>query len=181
MPLRPFKKEEFMKKKQNSNVRRTKKDEDAWKNAGHPDVIDDEGKSVQASEAIHSAGAAVVGAAKLSGKAIVDTAKATGDSLSLSKNRSIKVAYETLYGLERMWKALKIKAAPVTTEAKADFYNAKEKVSKVLREAKHILVGAKDASEDAWKHKVKPALEIAMKRARQALDDTDEKHGGKEK
>jgi len=122
---------------------------------------------------------AVGDAAKATGTAVGDATKATGEFLTESKDTAVKVAEETLNGIETKWQELQAKAAPATDEAKADLQKAKDLMAQTLADAKAKLVEAKDASADVWQQNVKPALDAALAKAQKLYEDAAAKFGGK--
>ena len=100
--------------------------------------VSDSAKSAgqAANDAAKATGKAVGDAAKVTGAAVGDAIKATGEYLSQSKDTAVKVAQETLNGIEKRWQDLQAKAVPTTDEAKADLQKAKDQMTQTLADAK---------------------------------------------
>ena len=141
---------------------------DAAESAG--EAVGDAGKT---------AGNAVGDAAKATGDAVGDAATATGDWLTGSKDAAVKAAQDKVAYLETKWQGLQARAAPATDETKADLQKAKEQMAQTLADAKANLVAAKDATDDAWRKDIKPALAAALDKAQKLYDDTAARFGGK--
>ena len=133
----------------------------------------------QCREVRHGQGS-LANAAKATGNAVGDAAKATGDWLAGSKDTAVKAAQDKVADLEVKWQTLQDKAAPTTDAAKADLQKAKDQMAQTLADAKAKLVQAKDATDDAWQKDVKPALAAALDKAQKLYDDAAAKFGSKQ-
>jgi vacuolar-type H+-ATPase subunit E/Vma4 len=117
-------------------------------------------------------------AGKAAGQVVGDIAKAAREYLSQSKSAAIKIAHETLSGIEKNWQDLWDKTSPVNDEVKADLQTAKDQITRFLAEAKAELVKARYAGVDAWQRDVKPALDAALHKAQKLYEDASAKVRG---
>lgn len=99
-----------------------------------------------------------------------ETASATGEFFSLSRDAAVEVAKKKINDLEAKWHDVQLQARPRTEEAKVELLRAKDEMNRMLAEVKIWVIETRDAGAGVWRKRIQPALDASLKKAQEFFD-----------